>query len=228
MFPPLLDALRVARTGPDRAGPGRPPARRARAGVRGAVGRGGHRAPAGRRGGPAVPRPAGPWMHYQTRPRGGSKTTDAAGVAGGTRDPGAPALHLAHLRTRSRAGGAAGGRYGCPGRRTRLGAVVDVAAGAVTVRASRARLVVESADAASAYGHLPWLVIADEVAQWPTTREARALWEALVSGLPKWADSRLAVLTTAGDPVHCSAAGLVVPAPARAGGSRRWPGRCRG
>jgi len=64
---------------------------------------------------------------------------------------------------------------------------------------------VESADAASAYGHLPFLVIADELAQWPTTRAARALWEALVSGLPKRPDSRLAVLTTAGDPAHWSA-----------------------
>lgn len=75
----------------------------------------------------------------------------------------------------------------------------------VTVRESGARLAVESADAASAHGHLPFLVIADEVAQWPTTRAARALWEALVSGLPKRTDSRLAVLTTAGDPAHWSA-----------------------
>lgn len=44
----------------------------------------------------------------------------------------------------------------------------------------------------------------DELANWPTTRGARTLWEALVSGLPKRADSRLVVITTAGDPAHWS------------------------
>ena len=63
---------------------------------------------------------------------------------------------------------------------------------------------VESADAASAYGHLPYFVVVDELAQWPTTRSSRALWEGLISGLPKRPDSRLVVLTTAGDPVHWS------------------------
>ena len=89
--------------------------------------------------------------------------------------------------------------------RTGLSGLVDIGSWAVTVRASGARLVVESADAASAYGHLPYLVVCDELAQWPTTRGAKALWEAVVSGLPKRRDSRLAVLTTAGDPVHWAA-----------------------
>lgn len=89
--------------------------------------------------------------------------------------------------------------------RTGLSGLVDIGSWSVTVRAGGARLVVESADAASAYGHLPYLVVADELAQWPTTRAARALWEALVSGLLKRRDSRLAVLTTAGDPAHWSA-----------------------
>lgn len=74
-----------------------------------------------------------------------------------------------------------------------------------TVRDTGARLAVESADAASAYGHLRFLVIAAELAQWPTTRAAPALCEALVSGLPKLPDSRRAILTTAGDPAPWSA-----------------------
>lgn len=153
--------------------------------------------------------PAAPRMHYQTRPRGGSKTTDAAGVALAALVTQAPPRSTSHAYARDlgQAGLLVDAMAALVGR-TGLGSLVDVAAGAVTMRASRARLVVESADAASAYGHLPWLVIADELAQWPTTREARALWEALVSGLPKRADSRLAVLTTAGDPVHWSAAVL--------------------
>jgi phage terminase large subunit-like protein len=57
----------------------------------------------------------------------------------------------------------------------------------------------------------------DELAQWPTTRGAKALWEAVVSGLPKRRDSRLAVLTTAGDPVHWAAKVLEA-----ARSSERW------
>jgi phage terminase large subunit-like protein len=75
----------------------------------------------------------------------------------------------------------------------------------VTVKSTGARLRVESADAGSAFGRVPYFVVADELAQWPTARAARTLWEAITSGLPKRRDSRLVVLTTAGDPAHWSA-----------------------
>lgn len=101
--------------------------------------------------------------------------------------------------------------------RTGLVSIVEVQSWAVIVRATGARLAVESADAGSAYGHLPFLIVVDELAQWPTTRGARTLWEALVSGLPKRADSRLLAITTAGDPAHWSARIL-----ANARSSPRW------
>lgn len=159
-----------------------------------------------------------PRLHFQTRPRGGSKTTDAAGVALAALISQAPARSTSHAYARDRDQAALlvdaiGGLVA----RTGLAGLVEVGSWAVTVRATGARLVVESADAASAYGHLPFLVVADELAQWPTARGARALWEALVSGLPKRADSRLAVLTTAGDPAHWSAKVLE-----SARGSARW------
>lgn len=48
-------------------------------------------------------------------------------------------------------------------------------------------------------------MVCNELAQWPTVRSAKTLWEAVTSGLPKRRDSRLVVLTTAGDPAHWSA-----------------------
>ncbi len=151
-------------------------------------------------------RPDAPRLHFLTRPRGGSKTTDLAAVALTALITQAPARSTSHAFARDRDQAALlldalGGLVA----RTGLAGLVDVGSWTVTVRETGARLAVESADAASAYGHLPFLVIADELAQWPTTRAARALWEALVSGLPKRPDSRLAVLTTAGDPAHWSA-----------------------
>ncbi|MDB5963492.1 MAG: Phage terminase large subunit-like protein [Massilia sp.] len=150
--------------------------------------------------------PDAPRLHFLTRPRGGSKTTDLAAVALAALVTQAPTRSTSHAFARDRDQAALlldalGGLVA----RTGLGGLVDIGSWSVTVRETGARLAVESADAASAYGHLPFLVIADELAQWPTTRGARALWEALVSGLPKRSDSRLAVLTTAGDPAHWSA-----------------------
>lgn len=162
--------------------------------------------------------PDAPRLHFLTRPRGGSKTTDLAAVALTALITQAPPRSASHAFARDRDQAALlldalGGLVA----RTGLGGLVDVGAWSVTVRETGARLAVESADAASAFGHLPFFVIADELAQWPTTRSARALWEALVSGLPKRPDSRLAVLTTAGDPTHWSAKVLDA-----ARGSERW------
>jgi len=84
--------------------------------------------------------------------------------------------------------------------RSGLAPLLDFAAWSVTVKASGARLMVESADAASALGARPYLVIVDELAAWPSTREARSLWQSIVSGLPKRRDSRLVAITTAGAP----------------------------
>ncbi|MGO1544390.1 MAG: terminase large subunit domain-containing protein [Gulosibacter sp.] len=147
-----------------------------------------------------------PRLHLITRPRGGSKTTDVAAVALVALLTQAPAHSTSHAYARDKdqaqllmtALTALAHRSGLAG-------LLDLQTWAVTVKATGARLVVETADAASAYGHIPWLVVVDELAQWPTTRAARTLWEAIVSGLPKRPDSRLVVITTAGDPAHWSA-----------------------
>jgi len=60
-------------------------------------------------------------------------------------------------------------------------------------------------------------VVVDELAAWPSTREARSLWHSIYSGLPKRRDSRLVIITTAGDP-GSMAAGIL----AGAKESPRW------
>jgi hypothetical protein len=79
---------------------------------------------------------------------------------------------------------------------------VDVSARTVTCRPSGARLSVEASPGASAFGTRPWLVVADEVAQWPDTRNHRKLWAGVNSALAKVKGSRLIVLTSAGSPGH--------------------------
>lgn len=65
-------------------------------------------------------------------------------------------------------------------------------------------LTVVPADQWSAFGLRPWIVIADELANWPSTPNARGVWSAMVSALPKVPGARLLVLTSAGDPAHWS------------------------
>ncbi len=60
-----------------------------------------------------------------------------------------------------------------------------------------------AADAASSWGLRPWFVVADEIAQWPTTPAPRTLWES-VSSAAKNPECRMVLLTSAGDPAHWS------------------------
>jgi len=148
-------------------------------------------------------RPADPRLHFLTRPRGGSKTTDLAAVLLVVLLTQAPRRSTSHAYARDADQATLlVDALRALAERTGLAALLDVQAAVVTVKATGARLRVESADAASAFGRIPYFVVCDELAQWPTTRSARQLWEAIASGLPKRRDSRLVVLTTAGDPSH--------------------------
>jgi len=99
-------------------------------------------------------------MHFLTRPRGGSKTTDAAGVTLAALITQAPPRSTSHAyaRDRDQASLLVSAIAGLVAR-TGLAGLVDIGSWSVTVRATGARLAVESADAGSAYGHLPWLVV---------------------------------------------------------------------
>jgi len=145
-------------------------------------------------------------LHFLTRPRGGSKTTDLAAVLLVALLVQAPRRSVSHAyaRDEDQATLLVDALRGLA-ERSGLAGLLDIQSGAVVVKASGAKLRVESADAASAFGRHPFFVVADELAQWPSTRGARSLWEAIVSGLPKRRDSRLVTMTTSGDPAHWSA-----------------------
>lgn len=151
-------------------------------------------------------RPASPRLHLVTRPRAGSKTTDLAAVAIVALVCQAPARSVSHAFAgdQDQAGLLLRAIRGLVERTGLLG-LLDVGAKSVTVRGSGASLEVESADARTAFGLTPFLTVVDEVAQWPSARNATDLWDAVVSGLVKRQDSRLVAITTAGDPAHWSA-----------------------
>ncbi len=148
----------------------------------------------------AVVRGDEPRWHFWLRPRGMSKTTDAALVALSClltiQPPNSRSLvyavdadqaalifeRMAHLTA------------------ALPGDLVRVTQSRITNAGTGAFLTVESSDAPSALGHTPWLVVVDEFCAWPDTRGPRRLWSAIVSSLPKRPDSRLLVITSAGDP----------------------------
>jgi hypothetical protein len=144
-------------------------------------------------------------LFFLTRPRNGSKTTDLAGVLIVVMLTQAPRRSTSHAYARDQdQAGILLDEFRALAERTGLIERFDFGSDRVTVKATRAVLRVESADAGSAYGRRPFFVVADELAQWPTTRQARTLWEAVTSGLVKRKDSRFVAMTSAGDPAHWS------------------------
>ena len=147
----------------------------------------------------------GPRFHFQTRPRGGSKTTDLAGVCL------AVLLEQAPAGTRSYAVAVDGDQaallhdamVGLVARTPGLKGEVKIMQRQVISVRTGASIEVLPADGASAWGLRPYFVVVDEMAQWPSTRNHRELWTAIVSAMPK-TGGRLVCLTSAGDPGHWS------------------------
>jgi phage terminase large subunit-like protein len=141
---------------------------------------------------------------WDSRPRGGSKTTDAAGwsiAAMLTLLPPASRLYV-FASDRDQARLVVEAAAGLVARTPILRSAIEVGSHKVTATRSGSTLDVLAADAASAYGLKPHLVIADEVCQWPSTANAKALWEAATTAMPKVAGSKLVCITTSGDPTH--------------------------
>ena len=162
-----------------------------------------------RRDATAVFSPRGPSLHFLTRPRGGSKTTDGAGYAVSLHLTEAPvgATSFVVAADASQAGLIIDSVRGFILRQPVLRTAMRVEARRVVFMADGERvssLEVVPADEASAYGLRPWLVIADELAVWPETPNAKGVWAAIVSALPKVPGSRAVVLTSAGSPSHWS------------------------
>lgn len=148
----------------------------------------------------------GPRFHFLTRPRGGSKTTDLGAVSMAVllaqAPRGAPCYAVA--ADADQAALLVDAIRGFVLRQPTLGELLRVDTRRVTAQQTVATLDVVPADAASAFGLIPYLTVVDELAQWPSTANARGVWDAMVSALPKQPDARLVVLTSAGDPAHWS------------------------
>lgn len=147
----------------------------------------------------------GPRKHYLTRPRGGSKTSDVAGVAIAAIRTQLPKLGRGYAFAADRAQ-ARLLLEAIEGFLARTSGLSELTMTANELRNLRtgAVLTVMSSDDASAWGLRPHLVICDEFAQWPSTQAARRLWTAIYSSIPKVPTARLVVMTSAGDPAHYS------------------------
>jgi phage terminase large subunit-like protein len=145
----------------------------------------------------------GPRLHFLTRPRSGSKTSDLAAIAAAVLveqlPPGGRAYAVASDRDQARlvVEALAGFVRRTPG----LASVIAVDRYTATTR-DGARLEVVAADSHSAYGLRGSLFIADELTQWPSAN--REVWLAVLSAVPKVPGCRLVVLASAGDPAHWS------------------------
>jgi phage terminase large subunit-like protein len=147
----------------------------------------------------------GPPHSYVTRPRGGSKTTDLAGMSIAflvSLPPGSQLDWLAADREQGQLAIAA--IRGFAERTPYLRGLFDVQTHRVVHRENGAALTVLAADAPSAWGRSPRVAVVDEIAQWAETAGPRRLWEAVSSSIVKHRDGQLVVITTAGAPGHWS------------------------
>ena len=142
----------------------------------------------------------GPQWHFLTRPRGGSKTTDLAGVAlcwlATTAPPGARGYVVAS--DRDQAALLTDAAAGLVDRTPELRSVVAVRQFKIVAN-NGATVEVLAADGSSAFGLRPSLVV-DELAVWPNTRNAQRVWSAIVSSLGKVKGSKFVCITSAGEP----------------------------
>lgn len=144
-----------------------------------------------------------PLLHFLTRPRSGSKTSDLAGMTAAALVEQVPP----------------GGRcYAIAADRDQARLLVDALSGYVTrtpglagaisvdrysaVTPTGARLEVIPADAASSYGLRGSLFVVDELTMWPSPN--RDVWTSILSATPKVPGCTLVVLASAGDPAHWS------------------------
>ena len=143
-----------------------------------------------------------PPFTWDQRPRGGRKTTDAAGAMVvdllTVLPPGSTCHDFASDRDQARL--LRDCILGFSARTPGLSSALVVDAYRVTATATGSWVEIMSADAASAYGLRSARTVADELCQWPDTPSARSLWQAIVSGMGKVPGARLSVTTTPGSP----------------------------
>ena len=149
----------------------------------------------------------GPRWHFETRPRGGSKTTDLAGISLAWLATEAPpgARGYVFAGSREQAGLLLDAASGLVDRTSELRGVIDVQASKLIATRSGATVEIRSAEGGTAFGLRPSFCVVDELAQWEEgRRRSRKLWTAIVSSLAKVRGCRFVCATSAGEPSHFS------------------------
>lgn len=144
--------------------------------------------------------------HAISRARGFSKTTDLAGIALAaalTAPRGARLYWAAADLDQGKL--ALDSIIGFRDRTDALRSQLEIQARGVVIPTTGTRIEILPADAPGSWGLRPYLIVCDELAQWPETDSARRLWEALTSSMLKVHGARLAIITTAGSPSHWAA-----------------------
>lgn len=147
-----------------------------------------------------------PRLHWLGRPKGGSKSTDLAGMCLAWLVEQSEPLQegFAVAADKDQANRLLDKARAFVSRSPELAEVVEVQSHRIVHRRSGARVVALEADVAGSEGLLtPWIVV-DELPNHADTPTARRMWTSVISAVPKWAGCRLVVIGHAGDPAHWS------------------------
>jgi hypothetical protein len=145
-----------------------------------------------------------PGRHWIGRPRGYSKTSDAAAlviaaVLGGLVPEGERGFFCAGDRDQAALTAEAVDGFV---RRSDLGGAAVVERDRVKFPAQHVIVEILSSDAPSSWGRRGHLWVVDELASWADTPSMRAYWESVSTSWPKVRDCRVIVITSAGSPQH--------------------------
>jgi len=138
-------------------------------------------------------------------PRGARKTTDLAGLMLAILYVQAPAMARLYVGAsdEEQAAELIDAANGLIARTPELEGIFQAGELEITCKLSGASLRALAADA-SAMGKRAWLIVLDEVCNWPDTRKGKRFWGVLMSGNRKLADCRTVVISNSGDPQHWS------------------------
>jgi hypothetical protein len=144
-----------------------------------------------------------PLQHWIEMPRGARKTTDVAGIVLAALYAQAPRSARVYVGAsdEDQARELVDAAEGLIERTPELAGQFRVTGLEITCLKTGASMRALAADA-SAMGKRAWMIILDEVGNWPETRKARKFWSTLISGNRKIAECRTVVITNAGDPAH--------------------------
>jgi hypothetical protein len=138
-------------------------------------------------------------------PRGARKTTDLAGLMLAILYVQAPPMARLYVGAsdEEQAAELIDAANGLITRTPELEGVFQAGELEITCKRTGASLRALAADA-SAMGKRAWLIVLDEVCNWPDTRKGRRFWGVLMSGNRKLAECRTVVISNSGDPQHWS------------------------